>query len=119
MKYIRFFSTGEEEANLFNVWVVTEKNVVVTSNTLFSPKVGSSERLGVEIHLLQTCNPLTIAQCCGDWFNQKSGRLTGTNAGKVVTSQDLDVNQPDTLQEFFGKLQETWYKRSVSTDSMV
>ena len=72
VKYLQLFSTGEEEAFPINVWVSTQKNVVIKSNTLFSDKKCNAERAAVETHLLQTCNALTISQCCGDWFNQKS-----------------------------------------------
>ena len=119
-KYLRFFATGKGYTEeLSSSWIAQQKkSMSIPSNTLFSGKRSSQQQKLIELDLLEYCDPMTVSQRTGDWFLMKSGKLTGTMAGKIASIDDFEEYTLDAIQELFAECQESWYGRHSSNQAM-
>ncbi|KAG7360729.1 hypothetical protein IV203_035828 [Nitzschia inconspicua] len=87
MKDLKFFVTQNHKPYTF---VGVPKGQQNRNNVLFSNATASATRTLVEGMILQSAEPLTSRQRCADWFLMKSMVISGTMAGKI--SQTVNLN---------------------------
>lgn len=100
VKILPFLATGNAVRDKTTSFVCSPKsNYTVTSSHLFSEKIASEDRMGVEKILNDNgCSASTVAQKDLMWFGLKGFAITGTGAGKVhARSSKLQTHPTEEL----------------------
>lgn len=117
-KLLRFFVSGLAE-QYFSSWIAIEKTVGIPEKTLFvTNKTKSAELTAVESVLANTCQALTVGQCCADWFQMRCYRITGTMASKIKQLPDVGEPSVEVLQLLMNQCIQSWFNRARSTAQM-
>lgn len=108
-------------------WIAVPKHGCFLGKTLFAGNENGLQKSCEDV-LSRFCKPLTLAQRCADWFLLRQFRITGTNAGTILSKSTsfrqmvcLPLHQPDgkSQEEWFEQFYNSWFSDKVSTEPMM